>query len=79
MAPLGIRVNCISPGVVDTPAARKTFAEGTVDRDRMLDNFLVKRLTSTEEIAELVFYLCGDSAACVTGANWVIDGGYTAR
>ncbi len=79
MAPFGVRVNCISPGVVDTPAARKVFADGTVDLHRMLDNFLVKRLTSTEEVAELVAYLCSEAAACVTGANWTIDGGYTAR
>ncbi len=79
MAPFGVRVNCISPGVVDPPAARKVFAEGTVDVHQTLDNFLVKRLTSTEEVAELVAYHCSEAAACVTGANWTIDGGYTAR
>jgi NAD(P)-dependent dehydrogenase (short-subunit alcohol dehydrogenase family) len=79
MAPLGIRVNCISPGAVDTPATRRVVAEGILDMNAMLDNFLIKRLTMPEEIAELVFYLCSEAAACVTGANWIIDGGYTAR
>ena len=79
MAPLGIRVNCISPGAVDTPATRRVFAEGILDMNAMLENFLIKRLTLPEEIAELVFYLCSEAAACVTGANWIIDGGYMAR
>jgi len=79
MVPLGIRVNCISPGAIDTPATRKVFAEGILDMNAMLENFLIKRLTMPEEIAELVFYLCSEAAACVTGANWIIDGGYMAR
>jgi NAD(P)-dependent dehydrogenase (short-subunit alcohol dehydrogenase family) len=79
MAPFGIRVNSISPGAIDTPAAQRVFREGLVDISHFFDGFLIKRFTSCEEIAELVVYLCSKASACVTGANWVIDGGYLAR
>ena len=79
MAPFGIRVNSISPGVVDTPATRRAWAESMLDRRTQLESFLIKRVTPSEEIAELVAYLCTPACGCVTGANWVIDGGYLAR
>lgn len=79
MAPFGVRVNSISPGAVDTPLARKVFEEGHLDLSNYFDSFLIKRFASCEEIAELVVYLCSAASACVTGANWVIDGGYLAR
>lgn len=79
MAPMGIRVNCISPSSIDTPAARKVVAEGRTTVDDLLDKCLIKRFISPEEVAGLVAYLCSPAAACVTGADWVIDCGYTAQ
>ena len=79
MAPLGIRVNCISPSTIDTPAARKVIAEGRLSAEDLFDKFLVKRFITPEEVAGLVAYLCGTGAGCVTGANWIIDGGYLAQ
>jgi len=79
MAPLGIRVNSISPAIVDTPMLRKVIAERKLDMGTFFDDYLVKRLASCEEIAELVAYLCSPAAACVDGANWLIDGGYLAH
>lgn len=79
MAPAGIRVNCVSPAVVDTPMLRRVIAERRLDMDTFFDGYLVKRLATCEEIAEAVVYLCGPSAGCIDGANWLIDGGYLAR
>ena len=43
------------------------------------ESYLIRRFARCEEIAELVVYLSSPAAAYVTGANWVIDGGYMAR
>ncbi|MGA2984795.1 MAG: SDR family oxidoreductase [Terriglobia bacterium] len=79
MAPLGIRVTSISPGAVDTPFAQKVAAQAGFDSRSRFDKFLIRRYTTCEEIAELVLFLCSPACACVTGANWVIDGGYLAQ
>jgi NAD(P)-dependent dehydrogenase (short-subunit alcohol dehydrogenase family) len=79
MAPLGVRVNSISPGAVDTFVTRSLVANGTIEPPKLFARYLVKRFASCEEIAELVSYLCSPAAACVNGADWVIDGGYTAQ
>ena len=79
MAPFGVRVNSISPGAVDTFVTRSLVANGTIEPPKLFARYLVKRFASCEEIAELVSYLCSPAAACVNGADWVIDGGYTAQ
>ena len=79
MAPFGVRVNAISPGAVDTFVTRSLVANGTIEPSKLFAKHLVKRFASCEEVAELVSYLCSPAAACVNGANWVIDGGYTAQ
>jgi NAD(P)-dependent dehydrogenase (short-subunit alcohol dehydrogenase family) len=79
MAPFGVRVNAISPGAVDTFVTQSLVASGTIEPSKLFARYLVQRFASCEEIAELVNYLCSPSAACVNGANWVIDGGYTAQ
>jgi NAD(P)-dependent dehydrogenase (short-subunit alcohol dehydrogenase family) len=79
MAPFGVRVNAISPGAIDTFVTRSLVANGTIEPSKLFAKHLVKRFASCEEIAELVSYLCSPAAACVNGADWVIDGGYTAQ
>ena len=41
------------------------------------ESYLIRRFARCEEIAELVVYLSSQAAAYVTGANWIIDGGYS--
>lgn len=79
LAPLNIRVNSISPGMVDTPALRRVIAERRLSSDILFDGFLIQRPAACEEIAELVAYLCSPAASYVDGANWLIDGGYSAQ
>ena len=45
----------------------------------MLEPAAVKRLITPEEVAALVVYLCSDIAGAITGVDWAIDLGWTAR
>lgn len=73
----GIRVNCVCPGVVDTP-----MVEGVTARPELRK--IVEGMTpmgrfgKPEEIAAGVLWLCSDAASFVTGHPLVIDGGATA-
>ncbi|MFD7048569.1 SDR family NAD(P)-dependent oxidoreductase [Streptomyces mirabilis] len=73
-----VRCNCFCPGVIDTPLARGHFAAGE-DRDsrerEMTAPQLVDRPGRPEEVARPACFLASDSAAFITGAAYVIDGG----
>ena len=72
-----IRVNCISPGFVETPLVAgvvKTPAE----YQKLADKHPMRRLGQPEEIAYGALYLASDESAFVTGIALPIDGGYTA-
>ena len=74
----GIRVNCIAPGPIDTPAiaSLKTDPEWL---SRQLGRLLLDRLGRPEDIAQAALYLASDEAGFVTGATLMVDGGATAR
>lgn len=69
----GVRVNSVHPGFIDTPIL------GDTDRDMLVAGTPMGRLGSPEEIAAIVTFLASDDASFVTGAEFVADGGYTAR
>ena len=79
LASLGIRVNSIYPGSVDTPMLRPDALEGAlIDMSDVIAGIPMKRMASADEIARLVLFLaCDDSSYC-TGAEIVVDGGVTA-
>jgi NAD(P)-dependent dehydrogenase (short-subunit alcohol dehydrogenase family) len=79
MSPWGIRVNAICPAAIETYVTKNLIAAGVIDPPQLFEKYLQKRFASCEEIADLVAYLCSDSATYVNGANWVIDGGYLAQ
>jgi len=88
LATFGITVNCISPGYVWTPLVEKQIpdtmkARGMtaeqVKRDVLLAAQPTKEFVTSEQVAALALYLCGDDAAQITGANLSIDGGWTAE
>lgn len=71
----GIRVNCVCPGVVDTPMVQEALGGNPVIRDWMTNLVPIKRMATPEEIASAVLWLCSDGASFVNGHPLVIDAG----
>ena len=83
--PLGIRINCVCPGAIETPRfrgfpPRPTLGEGMTDEQRKTmggPNKALLRMGRPEEIAYGVLFLVSDEASFVTGHALVVDGGQT--
>ena len=65
----GVRVNCICPGIVDTPIL------GDRDRTIYAQRVPLKRLATPDDVAEVVLFLASDNASYLTGVVLPIDGG----
>ena len=78
LAPLGIRVNSVHPGVVDTRMAHDPGIESSGAMDRLLERVPMGRRAQPSEIADLVAFLASDESRYSTGAEFVADGGMTA-
>jgi NAD(P)-dependent dehydrogenase (short-subunit alcohol dehydrogenase family) len=78
-APLGIRVNCLCPGPVDTPMLRGWYATGDAAEleKRQVTPIPLGRVGKPEELAEAALFLAGDSSSYMTGAMLTVDGGAT--
>ena len=72
LAPMGIRVNAIAPGLTDTPMIRKTSEEGLQSR---ISRISLGRMATPEDIANAAVYLASDKAGFVTGHVLSVDGG----
>jgi NAD(P)-dependent dehydrogenase (short-subunit alcohol dehydrogenase family) len=72
----GVRINSISPGLIETDMVTSSPAEWLA---QMTAAHPVGRMGKVEEVAEAVVWLCSDAASFVTGHNMIIDGGYTAQ
>ena len=73
-----IRCNSIHPGPVRTPMTESTYTDPEMLAQR-LQSMPLGRIGTSEDIAYGVLYLASDEAAYMTGAELVIDGGYTAQ
>ena len=74
-----IRVNCLSPGVVETPLSKKSYYS---QDEKLLEHVKSNHplgLGKPEDIALACIYLLSDASSWMTGANIPLDGGYTAR
>lgn len=81
LAPLGVRVNSVHPGFIETPMVLGAFREsenGNEMRDMVISRHAMGRLGVPREIADGIVFLAADESSFMTGAELVIDGGYTA-
>ena len=74
----GIRVNSVHPGVTNTPMIRELMADETAGAG-FLAGTPMGRLGRPEEIANAILFLASDEAFFITGAELVVDGGFTAQ
>ena len=87
LAEHGVTANCISPGYVWTPLVENqipdTMAARGMTREQVLNEVLLakqptRKFVQPEEVAALAVFLCRDEAQNINGANYSIDGGWTA-
>ncbi len=88
LAQTGVTANCISPGYVWTPLIEgqipDTMNARGLSREQVINDVLLakqptKRFVQPNEVGALALFLCREEAGNVTGANWSIDGGWTAE
>jgi NAD(P)-dependent dehydrogenase (short-subunit alcohol dehydrogenase family) len=80
LAPFGIRVNTVNPGLVKTPMGETVTSQASSAAagdggNGILEGNLIKRYCTPEEVAELMLYLASDAGSFCTGAMYLIDGG----
>ena len=77
-ASLGIRVNCIAPGYVETPGTAELVQRGTIDLDALRRRTPQHRLAQPEDVANAIVTMCDERLAHVTGQVLAVDGGWSA-
>jgi len=76
LAPKGIRVNSVNPGMIETDI----LSDSAITEDQLKEDmkrYPLGRYGKPEEVANAVIYLLSDAASWTTGSNLLIDGGYT--
>jgi NAD(P)-dependent dehydrogenase (short-subunit alcohol dehydrogenase family) len=80
-AALGVRINAICPGGIETPMLDRTAL--AIGREDFMTATLaaqpIGRLGKPEEVAEAAVWLCSDLASFVTGHTMMVDGGWIAQ
>lgn len=87
LAPYGIRVNAIAPGVIDTPltqsiAQQRSQIRGVPPEETLapvLQAIPAKRMGTADEVAQSAVFLCSDQSSYITGQTLLVDGGQLMR
>lgn len=72
----GVRVNCLSPGPVLTPALQQAIDQGQRDQARMENSSASGRIVTPLEVARAAAFLLSDDAGAITGVNLPVDHGW---
>ncbi len=75
VATMGITVNAIAPGIIETETTRQTFPEGALQAYQA--QVPLRRLGRPEDLTGMVVFLASPAAAYITGQVYAVDGGYT--
>jgi glucose 1-dehydrogenase len=74
LAPLGITINSIAPGAIETPI-NKNLLNDPKELNALLQNIPLKRLGQPSDVASLASFLCSDDSSYITGTTLFVDGG----
>lgn len=75
--PLGVRVNCVAPGLIATPNASQDFEASGIDVEAFCRRFPLQRAGKAEDVARAIVFLASDAASYITGVTLAVDGGPT--
>ena len=73
LAPLGITVNAVAPGLTDTAQPRSFYSEDNLAE--FAKRIPLGRIADPEDIVPVVLFLCSEGARYVTGQTWHVNGG----
>src|SRR5690606_8284252 len=76
LAPIGIRVNNVAPGAINTDI-NDALNENPDLKEKLFTNISMGRMGSVEEVAAVVAFLASDESSYVTGSTYTVDGGLT--
>ncbi|ACK74103.1 short-chain dehydrogenase/reductase SDR (plasmid) [Gloeothece citriformis PCC 7424] len=83
LAPDNIRVNCVCPGTIDTPAIWRDAGSKNLTQEEFIEQaaqqHLLGRIGQPIEVAHAILFLASSEASFITGTSLMVDGGYTAQ
>ncbi|CAL9610048.1 2,5-dichloro-2,5-cyclohexadiene-1,4-diol dehydrogenase LinX [Streptomyces sp. enrichment culture] len=76
-APYGVRANCVSPGTIDTDGSRADLLADSHPMSGIARHIPLGRIGTPDDVVDAAVFLASDEASCITGANLVVDGGWS--
>ena len=76
-APLGITVNVVAPGAIDTPMVKSAQMPKEAI-EALLQRIPLKRIGRSEEVSAMIVFLASEETSYITGATFYVDGGWLA-